>query len=265
MLIKDLLAGPFSTREIEEMWGVSVLKTEMTRFGWAWAKLEPLFLAEKQRCLVLDADILFVGPVLGVLEPHNEDFVVSPEETGEPGSAFIKRNYYDYEALRALDPNFEYPGFTFNAGQFVATSGLIKREDFASLVDWNCSPPRLVRPDIFACADQGVLNYMLAKKAQESRITLGKAKFMVWSGQKEAQGLELKRITHGDGYPFLPHWAGLNHPYSFRKMVLGELLLRYEAEYYSKIHSATLKRLGRHVRLRWWRNGRRLKEKLGWH
>ena len=93
VLVKDLLAGRFSTREIEETYRVSVLDTKRKRFGWCWAKLEPLFLPQRQRCLILDADIVFAGPVFNALEAYDDDFVVSLEETKEPRSSFMRQTF----------------------------------------------------------------------------------------------------------------------------------------------------------------------------
>jgi len=262
VLIKDELAGTFSTREIERTWGATVLKTARVQYGWCWAKLEPLFLPGRQRCLILDADILFAGPVLGLLERQEEDIVVSREEVTDPRSDYMRRTYYDYDALLRLDSDFKFPGFTFNAGQILATTGILKREDFEGLVDWRGSIPKLVRPDIFACGDQGVMNYLLAKKAQRQEIKLGQCKYMIWPKSPDAANLESGRITRGEGYPLLIHWAGLQNP-SFRKMPMGDLLLDFERQYYSRVTFAKTKRLSRYLRFRCWVRLRRLKQQVG--
>src|SRR5258708_6586585 len=63
-LIKDEVAGTFCTEEIKRVWNVGILHTEDRAFGWGFAHLEPLLLERKQRFLVMDVDIVFVGRVL---------------------------------------------------------------------------------------------------------------------------------------------------------------------------------------------------------
>jgi hypothetical protein len=263
-LIKDQSSGPFSTREMEKAWGVQVLQTNRKGYGWGWAKLEPLFEPGGRRYLVLDSDILFAGPALSNLEKHEEDFVVSPEINSEPRSDFMRRTYYDFDRVLAFDPEFQFPGFLFNTGQILATSGILTREDFSGLVDWTPAVPKSLRPETFECSDQGVLNYLLPRKAQRGQISLGCCKFMVWPKHTEAASLNVSRIVSGEGYPLLIHWAGsdLRHP-SFKKMLMGELLQHYESEYYSRVRLGETKRVWRYCCFRLGRRWKRLKRQLG--
>src|SRR6476469_2574879 len=63
-LIKDRFYGDYSTRSIESWWNCDVLDVSGRLFGWGFGKLEPLFRSADERFLLLDSDILFVGPVL---------------------------------------------------------------------------------------------------------------------------------------------------------------------------------------------------------
>ncbi len=118
-LIKDESNGSFSTREIETAWGLDVLETDRKRFGWGWAKLEPLFEPGGKRYLILDSDILFVGPVLSNLEKHEEDFVVSPEFNTEPRSDFMRSTYYDFDRLLQLDQVSNFRAFCLILARFL--------------------------------------------------------------------------------------------------------------------------------------------------
>lgn len=248
-LLKDQLSGAFSTREIERAWNVTVVETGRRGFGWGWGKLEPLFLPGRQRCLLLDADILLVGRVLDALECQSEDLVVCREEVPEPRGDWMRRTYYDYDRLLQMDPDFRFPGFTFNAGQLVATTGVLKREDFSQLVDWSGIIPRSIRPDIFPTNDQSVLNYLLVKKARNKELTLGACEFGLWPKSPAAANLDLDRIIKGEGYPLLIHWAGLQNP-DFRKMPLAPLLLHFEQQYYSRVRFSFVKRFVRYIYFR---------------
>ena len=53
-----------------------------------------------------------------------------------------------FPRLQQLDPDFIFPGFTFNSGQFVVTTGCLKRNDFAPFLT-DSDPPQLLHPDVF--------------------------------------------------------------------------------------------------------------------
>jgi hypothetical protein len=76
-LIKDELGGPLRhvhPRARVPRGGLSLASPP--RYGWGAAKLEPLFLPQRQRCLIVDSDVVFAGPLLRPLEGHDEDFLV---------------------------------------------------------------------------------------------------------------------------------------------------------------------------------------------
>ena len=164
-LIVDESQGAYSTARLEQAWGVKRFPSNRKRFGWGFGHLEPLFLPGRQRDLILDSDLIFLGRVIDALDRHTDDFVVSAYAAA---SEEVSRDYFDLARLSEFDPAFEYHGLTFNTGQFVATmptDALVRREgcrlylqhrtirgdrrhlrrdDFASLVDFT-EPPHLLR------------------------------------------------------------------------------------------------------------------------
>src|SRR5271154_2008161 len=76
-LVKDIRYGPFDTSELERVFRVSVFKSGI--FGWGFGKMEVLVNPLRERCLLLDADIIMAGPVIAELEKFEEDFVVENE------------------------------------------------------------------------------------------------------------------------------------------------------------------------------------------
>jgi hypothetical protein len=241
LLIKDESYGPFDTSSMEEHWGVGVMPTTRKTFGWGFGKLEPLFAPEKHRFLILDSDIVMVGPVLSVLEQYDDDFIVMYEDP--PDADFIQRLYFDLEALNELDPCYKYPGFTFNTGQIVATSGILKRNDFDEYVNWG-RVPSLRHPDIFRCGEQGLLNYILTRKQAKNEISLRRVRFMEVADQAACQNIKLAELAKDSPYRFVIHWCGLLRPASspgLAEMHRSDLLLHFENLYYSgmplgKIH-----------------------------
>ena len=85
------------------------------------------------------------------------------------------------------------------------------------------------------------MNYVLAKMAQRSKLTLGKCQFMVWPKSREATELDISRIKSGAGYPFLLHWAGLQRT-RLKNMLLSDLLEHFESVYYQRVPFGAIKR-----------------------
>ncbi len=259
-LLKDDVSGPFCTREIEEVWNVQLWPTAERSFGWGFIKLEPLFSAERVRYLILDSDIVFLGRVIDALEKFDTDFVVQQELQPESDVAPL---YFDSAMIRAsINRVFPGPSFTFNSGQYVATSGLVSREDFGDLVVW--AEPRRVRyPDMFNAGDQGVLNYVVNQRAATGRLTVARTPFMKW-GREEMSEFAVAKLSDASPYPFVIHWAGLKKP-RFGQMLRADILRHFEGAYYEKISNGLARRHSRVLRSeieRWFSRGGQLTGKI---
>lgn len=235
-LIKDRRYGDFDTTQLEKYFGVSELEIERRVHGWGVGKLEALFIKEQHRCLILDSDIVFAGPVLNRLEKYNEDFVVQFEEPDDMD--FVKNLYFDITAInREIDSSFTYPGFTFNTGQLVATTGILQRKDFDQFIAWD-NPPTIKHPKIFCMAEQGILNYVLMQKLAASQITLARVPFMEVGGCGKSLDVKISELNTNSPYDFLIHWCGARgditspnlqgHPRS-------DIALYFEDHYYKRI------------------------------
>lgn len=236
-LLKDLVNGDFSTCELEKMWNVRCWPTTGEKFGWGFVKLEPLFVAEPCRYLMLDSDIVILGRVIDELEKSDADFVVQLET--QP-TADIPSLYFDEARLREkVDTSFPGLGFTFNSGQYVATSGKLTREDFGRVLDWTW--PRRVRyPEMFNPGDQGVLNYVVLSKLAAGDISVDRIPFMRWSAQ-ETRDFDVQALRAQSPYPYVIHWAGLKKM-RLRTMMRADILSHFERSYYSRIQFGTLVR-----------------------
>jgi hypothetical protein len=241
-LIKDELGGSFSTDEIEQSWNVGVFQTKARRFGWGFSKLEALFIPGGKRILILDADIVFVGRVLDILSEHDEDIVVHLEDQPPEPTGRFNELYFALPLLRAYDPDFRFLEYSFNTGQYVVTTGLLKREDFDGLID-SGSPRSVIRPEIFNRSDQGVLNYVVMKKHGRGALSVARIPFMVWNPDEMAN-FQIARITADSPYPKLIHWAGLRRR-RMSSMPRADILHMFEDHYYSKIPLGKARRLGR--------------------
>ncbi len=234
-LLKNESSGAYDTTEIERYWDVDCVQSERRRFDGGMAKLEPLFRPERKRYFIMDSDTVMLGRVLEAIDLFDADFVVNISPVPEQ----VERHMFDLGRLHELAPEFDYRDQAFNSGQYIGTSGLIARSDFAPLLT-DGEPQRLRHPGIFHCSDQGVLNYVVLKKVQEGQITLASWNMMWWAGEPTLQ-IDPSRLDDGDAYPYVLHWAGRKQPW-FRHMAHQAVLDHYERFYYARIPNGRWRR-----------------------
>lgn len=245
-LIKDYIQGRFSTSEIESAFNVKIFPASRKNFGWPWSKLAVILHEKKDKYLFLDSDVVLLGKVLHRLNEFDDDFIVTGGQ--EDVSSFnVNTHYIDMKKIKSFDPSYRFPGFTFNGGHIIMTSGMLKEDDFESVIDFG---PSIInkRPDIFKHGDQGPLNYGFVKAAQKEKIKLRYEDFWIWAGTPEAQKLELESIKNKIGTPYVLHWAGLK-PVDVRNYKRYDILKFYEGFYYSKVPGGKAKKLWRRFRL----------------
>jgi hypothetical protein len=227
-LIKDYIDGDYDTADLEQAFNVRVFDGPRQHYGWGVAKLEPLFLPTRHRCLILDSDIVFAGPVLAELERTNEDFVLVMEAHAAEA---IRRDYFDPEEVERRFPGYAFPGWVSNTGQFVGTTGILRREDFLPYLQRGTP---LDSP--FKSGEQGVLNFILHSKLRQKQITLRRLPFMHWPPGMKPDAIDIDRLMGGRGYPFLLHWAGpKTRP--FEEMPMSPVLAYFEALYKARVAS----------------------------
>jgi hypothetical protein len=216
--------------ELHRSWGVEVAAVTPGNYGWGFVKLEPLFGKAGERFLVLDSDTVLVGPVLQLFDECSVPFLVDDESQTEEDT---KRLYYDWEKFRSIDPEGSRPRFVFNSGQWFGTSGFLQRDDFSPWINWEM-PRTLRHPEIFMPGDQGVLNYVLNKKARLVESAVVRRKIMRWPGHS-LDDLNLAEIARGKESPFLQivHWAGFKAP-RLESLPRADLLIFFEKCYYSQ-------------------------------
>lgn len=244
-LIKDYIQGKFSTREIEENFNVKTFPAQRKFFGWPWSKLAVILHDQKAKYLFLDSDVVLLGKVLDRLNEFDDDFIVTGVRETQ-SSHNINAHYIDMKKIETFDPAYRFPGFGFNGGQIVMTSGMLKETDFESVINFEPSITSK-HPDIFKHGDQGPLNYGFAKAAQNGKIKLRYEDFWIWPGIPAAQTIDLQSIKNKVGSPYVLHWAGLK-PVDFRKYKRYDILKFYEDYYYSKVPGGKAKKFWRRLR-----------------
>jgi len=229
-LIVDYSSGPFPSQSFCRKWSVQLLDTHKQKYGWGFGKFEPLFPEKREKFLVLDADTVMTGPVIDKLNEYGADFIVDKEVQPPEKLASL---YYDPEKLADIWKDFTYPGYTFNTGQWVGTSGLLNKGDFADLVEWNPSPA-LIYPACFKQADQGIFNFLIHRKESHGQVSVDRTSLMVWPDNGAGDFIDIKAIRERrPDYPFVIHWAGMKfkRPEAFPRNDIMQFYLDY---YYSR-------------------------------
>jgi glycosyltransferase involved in cell wall biosynthesis len=233
-LIKDPGNGKFNSVELEKLMKVKNVDLKIKKLGWSGAKFHYLYQAAKgKKVLMLDADIVFIGPFLERLLPAiaKNDYVVSIERLSSPDREWSRITYFDIDAVEATYPQYKYPGFFFNAGQIFLTVGTINKSDLSEFFD-PYQYPFWQKPYLFPMVDQSVYNYVLPVLESQDKIKVGKENFMIWAKSENAAGVSLKQLSERSLLAGVIHWAGCDRTRNVSKMVNGHILLYFENYYY---------------------------------
>lgn len=245
-LLKDRHYGDFSTREIEKHWDVQIFPGRQKNLGWGFGKLELITELPRKRLLLLDSDTVFTGRVIDWLEGFDEDLVVDQEDFDDTA---IEVQFFCLSKLRQLDKEFEFPGYGFNTGQMVATTGCLTKQDFDGLLDWQTRTVK--HPEVFKKGEQGLFNYAVLRKVQQGKLAIRRVPFMVWPGEAaRAEHIHLNDLTPNGPHRQVIHWAGLGWGKALEDMPRPEVLSHFEDLYYSRVPFGVWLRQWR--RLRFW-------------
>lgn len=244
-LIKDRGNGVFSTRDIEKYFDVKVVDLGIEKMGWSGAKFHYLYQEgmKGKKVLILDADIVFIGPFLERMLPAiaSNDYVVSIEQNDIFNLEWVRNTYFDIAAIQRAYPSYKYPGYFFNAGQIFLTLGSIEENvlnEFFNVKEY----PFWLKNELFPLVDQSVYNYLLPVLNDENKIRLGKGKFMLWAAGNDVLNCSLKEIENNKLTCGVIHWAGCLRIPLVIKMVRGDVLVFFENYFFKKIPLGFLKK-----------------------
>jgi hypothetical protein len=244
-LLKDRHYGDFDTREIEKCWSVQVYPGRQKTLGWGFGKLEVMTETPARRLLLLDSDLVFAGRVIDRLERFDQDLIV---DKCDFDATAIEVQFFLLDKLRQLDPEFAFPGYGFNTGQIVATTGRLSKQDFDGLLDWETRTVK--HSEVFKKGEQGLFNYVVLRKMQHGQLTIHREPFMVWPGAAaHAEHIHLEDLTCDGRQQQVIHWAGLGWGKALEEMPRSEILLHFEDIYYSRVPLGAWLRQWRRLRL----------------
>jgi hypothetical protein len=237
--IKLLAGGPLTSglaTELRYYWNVGVADLPVGDYGWGFVKLEPLFGQCGERFLILDSDTVMAGPVLDLWGDADAAFLVNDETQTEEDT---RQLYYDWRLARQFDPKAQPPRFVFNTGQWFGTRGILTREDFGPWVEWTM-PRRLRHPAAFMPGDQGVLNYIVNRKAAFAGLDVRRCTIMHWP-KHGMDALNVANVAGGTAPPVMVHWAGLKKS-RFADMPGAGLLRFFEKLYFQRLPAGSTRR-----------------------
>ena len=246
--LKDELSGTFDTSEIERYLDVKILEYPIKQFGLSAAKI--FFYTDErfkgQPFFVLDCDIVMIGRLLDqpwLKDSPTWDVIVTPERGTDPHSTYFTKTYFDIKRAENTNPDYYYPGYTFNCGQLFYKGGLLKKSDLNPFFDFDKFPFWKDR-DIFPLVDQSVFNFLFPILNKRDGMKLLTHDYMVWSENKEDQKkISLEDVIQGKKHPILIHWAGALRTPLISRMTRPDILNYFESYYYSKIPLGKTKRL----------------------
>ncbi|MEO6730272.1 MAG: glycosyltransferase [Ferruginibacter sp.] len=229
-LVKDYLNGDFETQRLEMALNVEVVPATIKNLGYL-AELYPFIEKKDERALVLDADIIWMGDLIPILEQMDEDIVIdgySPENM----EAEKQRWYFFEPSFSTNFPGYVYPGFFFNSGHILFNTRAFSKEEFLALVHWQEFPSAKLSNTFFT--DQGILNYIVAERIKSKSISYKNFKFQIWGWDKMVGRLAVEDIRQKKSIPYLVHWYGPKN--GLISFLPGSRLLKfYEAFYFSHL------------------------------
>ena len=239
-LLKDFSQGDFDTAELERLFNVTVVETRYKKLG-GYMKLQPYIEPTAERIFLQDADMVWLGDITTMIKDCDKDIAVhayNPPMLDEE----LNKWYFNKSNLHLYYPDYKYPGFVFNCGSIFLNKRIFSPDDFTEIIAWR-EGARPIHAGIFLCEDQGIINYIVAKKYLAREITIAEVPFQIDAADVAAANYDLNKIKRKEEQKVIVHWLGkkigLNSFYSAR-----HILRFYERNYYSYLKNGNQKMIG---------------------
>ena len=204
-LHKDESRGKFSTTHLEENFNVRLCDSSNSSCGNPMSKFyyvtQGADTIEDEGLLIMDSDTAWFGDVAQKFDDIPDEMQLVVQGEMNPSREWLKRKYFNPDFFESRNPNLKLPEFAFNSGHFLVKAGAFSFDESEGLLNENQNDT--IEP--LFLYDQGLFNYIHAKRRAEGSITSASLEFAKWPGHK----LNFDNIVN---QPFLVHWAGLTHP-----------------------------------------------------
>jgi len=237
VLLKDFSKGAFDTTELERIFDVTVAITTYKTLG-GYMKLQPYIEHPDERIFLQDADMVWLGDMMQVLNGIKEDIAIHAY-TPDDVAAELSKWYFEPQKLKQYYPNYKYPGFVFNGGSILLHTKVFNQNDFDGIIAWQERATPL-HAGTFLCEDQGIINYLVADKYFKGSCSIAKVCLQVSAESSMAVAYSIADIKKQIQKNIIVHWlgnkTGLTTFYASR-----HLLRFFEKQYYRQIEYGTLK------------------------
>ena len=218
-LHKDESRKLFNTQKIQDNFDVKLCDSSNSSVGNPMSKFyyitQGADIIDGESLLILDSDTAWFGNVANLFKSIPDEIQLVVQGEMNPSREWLKRKYFDPEFFQSTNPELDLPNFVFNSGHFLIKVGTLHFSESEGLL--NREKSDTIDP-IFPY-DQGLFNFIHAKRMAEGSIKSASLEFAKWSGHK----LKFDNI---EGQPFIIHWAGQTHPLEER-MDYWEQLKKY--------------------------------------
>ena len=236
-LLKDYSRGDFDTAELQSAFTVSHVETKYKKLG-GYMKLQPYIEAVEEKVFLQDADMVWLGNIIELLEDKDEDITVHAYAPLNR-EAELNQWYFKTDNLKQHYPNYKYPGFVFNCGSIFLNKKKFAESDFKDIITWQ-ENARPVYDNVFLCEDQGIVNFIVAKKYLSNAISIAKTNLQIPAESEEAKKYKLESIKNFDKQNVIVHWLGKKN--GLTGFCPAKHLLRfYEKQYYNNCKNGTVR------------------------
>lgn len=236
-----IVDGDFSTKDLENNYGVLTLKREditniklrEKSFGYGLTKMVVFWESPFEKFLLIDGDTLCWGNILKLVEElhYDFDFIVDRADC-PPSLDYINKFYFDVEQLKKIDPQFQWENRNyFNSGVIYGTRGRLDLDEYLYHLDrhidgTNSSTFTQNNSFLFKPGEMGFLNYIFFKLADLGKIKLQQFKLQIMVNdyifeykQPDFKLLpkERENIIDKNVEPIVLHWAGQKPFFLFDK------------------------------------------------
>ncbi len=171
-----ILDGTFPVQPLEKAYGVRVINRSNVAhkvlaeksFGWGLTKMIAFWESPWKNFLYLDADTVVWGDILKFANFKDFDIIVD-KPCYNYSDDEISQWFFNTEKIKTYFPGFNWQNRPyFCSGTFFAKRDIFSVDEYLELLELQTTEPKLFYP-----GEQGFLNLMIFRAADEGRIRLG--------------------------------------------------------------------------------------------
>jgi hypothetical protein len=171
-----IVDGRFSLKPLEETYGVNVInRSNVTHealgkrsFGWGLTKMVAFWESPWENFLYLDADTIVWGDLFKFANFKDFDVIID-KPCYEYSESDVNKWFFNVEKIEEY-----FPGFTWRNRPYFCTGTFFAKRDIFSLSEYlNLLELQIADPQLFYPGEQGLLNLMIFRAADQGRIRLG--------------------------------------------------------------------------------------------